>query len=151
MRLHLCQPNPHLSTGARMVYTAAYQWSSSHLLGKAPSSLSSNLHAVLAKLHSPTYCSSKLTVITTVLCTFIRGLLALWQYMSTELGLNTDAIWDSIKDLVIKTIIWLVVHSLNNMIMHSFFDWVSSTYYVCITCSSESHCSSLIKAYLQNR
>ena len=33
------------------------------------------------------------------------GLLALWQYMGTELGVNTEAVWDSIKDVVIKTII----------------------------------------------
>jgi tubulin polyglutamylase TTLL4 len=41
--------------------------------------------------------------------------------MSSELGLNTQAVWESIKDLVIKTII-----------------------------CSESHCSSLIKACVQN-
>ena len=33
------------------------------------------------------------------------GLLALWQYMSMELGVNTEAIWESIKDVVVKTII----------------------------------------------
>lgn len=35
-----------------------------------------------------------------------RGLLALWRYMRTELGIDPAPIWESIKDLVIKTIIW---------------------------------------------
>ena len=34
-----------------------------------------------------------------------RGLLAFWEYMRTELHLDTDPIWESIQDLVIKTII----------------------------------------------
>ena len=34
------------------------------------------------------------------------GLLALWRYMRTEMGVDTDAVWQSITDLVIKTIIW---------------------------------------------
>ena len=34
-----------------------------------------------------------------------RGLLALWRYMRTEMGLNTDLIWEDIKDVVIRTII----------------------------------------------
>lgn len=33
------------------------------------------------------------------------GLLAFWRYMSSELGINTEAIWEAIKDVVIKTII----------------------------------------------
>ena len=34
-----------------------------------------------------------------------RGLLALWEYMRNELGVDTDKVWESIKDLAIKTII----------------------------------------------
>jgi tubulin polyglutamylase TTLL4 len=33
------------------------------------------------------------------------GLLALWEYMRNELGVDTDKVWESIKDLAIKTII----------------------------------------------
>ena len=33
------------------------------------------------------------------------GLLALWRYMTLELGLNTECIWESIKDVVVQTII----------------------------------------------
>ena len=35
-----------------------------------------------------------------------RGLVALWQYMRNELGIETDPIWESVKDIVVKTIIW---------------------------------------------
>ncbi len=34
------------------------------------------------------------------------GLLALWRYMKTELGVDTDSVWQSITELVVKTIIW---------------------------------------------
>ena len=34
------------------------------------------------------------------------GLLALWKYMSMKLGINTETVWETIKDVVIKTIIW---------------------------------------------
>ena len=50
------------------------------------------------------------------------GLLALWRYMRTHLGINTERVWDSIKDLVIKTII-----------------------------SSEPYVSSYVKAFVKNR
>ena len=50
------------------------------------------------------------------------GLLALWRYMRSQLGINTDKVWDSIKDLVVKTII-----------------------------SSESFVSSNVKAFVKNR
>ena len=50
------------------------------------------------------------------------GLLALWRYMHSQLGINTDRVWDSIKDLVIKTII-----------------------------SSEPYVSSYVKAFVKNR
>lgn len=33
------------------------------------------------------------------------GLKALWIYLQKK-GINTDKIWDNIKDLVVKTIIW---------------------------------------------
>ena len=50
------------------------------------------------------------------------GLLALWRYMRTHLGVNTERVWDSIKDLIIKTII-----------------------------SSEPYVSSYVKAFVRNR
>ena len=50
------------------------------------------------------------------------GLLALWHLMETQLGLNTAEIWQSIKDLVVKTI-------------------------VC----SEPYVSSCVKAFVRNR
>ena len=50
------------------------------------------------------------------------GLLALWRYMQTHLGIDTERVWDSIKDLVIKTII-----------------------------SSEPYVSSYVKAFVKNR
>ena len=40
-----------------------------------------------------------------MLCLPGRGLLALWQYMRHELGVNTEEVWEAIKDLIIKTII----------------------------------------------
>ncbi|CAI8033081.1 Tubulin polyglutamylase TTLL4 [Geodia barretti] len=49
------------------------------------------------------------------------GLLALWKYVSCELGTDTNAVWRSIVELVIKTII-----------------------------CSEPHCSTLVKTYVQN-
>ncbi len=33
------------------------------------------------------------------------GLLALWGYMREELGVNTEEVWQSITELVVKTII----------------------------------------------
>ena len=43
----------------------------------------------------------------TFVCTYMlhRGLRALWDYMKSELGVDTDAVWEQIKDLAIKTII----------------------------------------------
>ena len=32
-----------------------------------------------------------------------RGLLALWRYMKEELGIDPVPVWDSIKDVVVKT------------------------------------------------
>ena len=37
------------------------------------------------------------------------GLLALWRYMSLELGVNTADIWEAIKNVVVKTIIRCVI------------------------------------------
>ena len=37
--------------------------------------------------------------------TACRGLLALWRYMRTEMGINTREIWESIQELIVKTII----------------------------------------------
>jgi len=34
-----------------------------------------------------------------------RGLLALWQYMRNEMGINTEETWESIQELIVKTII----------------------------------------------
>ncbi len=34
------------------------------------------------------------------------GLQALWRHMNTELGVDTDGVWQSITELVVKTIIW---------------------------------------------
>lgn len=35
----------------------------------------------------------------------LRGLLALWEYMETQLGIDPTEVWSKIKDLVIKTIL----------------------------------------------
>ena len=45
--------------------------------------------------------------ISAYICVYVlhRGLLALWDYMKSELGVDTDAVWEQIKDLAIKTII----------------------------------------------
>ncbi|KAH3717440.1 hypothetical protein DPMN_060228 [Dreissena polymorpha] len=37
------------------------------------------------------------------------SLKALWNYMKRQ-GINTNAIWESMKDLIIKTIIWYEQH-----------------------------------------
>ena len=34
-----------------------------------------------------------------------RGLLALWRYMESEMGMDPGPVWERIKDVVIKTII----------------------------------------------
>ena len=43
------------------------------------------------------------------------GLLALWRYMSSELCINTEAIWEAIKDVVIKTIIRYIITYLHRI------------------------------------
>ena len=34
-----------------------------------------------------------------------RSLKALWNFMKRQ-GINTSAVWDNMKDLIIKTVIW---------------------------------------------
>ena len=42
-----------------------------------------------------------------ITCTYtgisIRGLIALWEYMETQLGIDPSCVWNKIQDLVIKT------------------------------------------------
>ena len=60
-----------------------------------------------------TLCASHIVIYTFLLhisayiCVYVllRGLVALWDYMKSELGVDTDAVWEQIKDLAIKTII----------------------------------------------
>ena len=40
-----------------------------------------------------------------IIVTALRGLLALWEYMETQLGIDPTDVWSKIKDLVIKTIL----------------------------------------------
>lgn len=52
-----------------------------------------------------------------ILCV-CRGLKALWNYMKRQ-GVNTTQVWENIKDLVVKTIVWWVAQRLGLLLLKS--------------------------------
>ena len=43
--------------------------------------------------------------ITDNICYYYRGLLALWEYMKTQMKIDPRPVWAGIQDVVIKTIL----------------------------------------------
>ena len=39
------------------------------------------------------------------MCYYYRGLLALWEYMETQMKIDPRPVWAGIQDVVIKTIL----------------------------------------------
>lgn len=44
-------------------------------------------------------------IIMSLMCYYYRGLLALWEYMETQMKIDPRPVWAGIQDVVIKTIL----------------------------------------------